>query len=84
MQAYQNYAKLCRKCQIILNYAENGILCEKLRNLTNYAIPQPPQLNGAYANSATIMSHISCEILAHPRRRSAILDLVADQVNIDG
>ena len=32
------------------NYAENGILCEKLRNLTNYAIPQPPQLNGAYAS----------------------------------
>ena len=47
MRACKNYAKLCGKCQIMRNYAESGILCEKLRNLTNYAIPQPPHLNGA-------------------------------------
>ena len=56
MRAYKNYAKLCGECQIMRNYAENGILCEKLRNLTNYAIPQPPQLNGAYG----------CNGLIHP------------------
>ena len=59
MRAYKNYAKLCGECQIMRNYAENGILCEKLRNLTNYAIPQPPQLNGAYASDCFSNYHES-------------------------
>ena len=45
-------AKICEKLRKMPDFAENAKFCDKLRKMANFTIPQPPQLNGAYAGDA--------------------------------